>query len=54
MSKGEKCVLKIQAEGAYGKAGQPQAKIPPNANLSFEVNIIIIIYLLKLTYLFLG
>ncbi|XP_075048268.1 peptidyl-prolyl cis-trans isomerase FKBP3 [Mixophyes fleayi] len=40
MSKGEKAKLEIQSEWAYGKKGQPDAKIPPNAKLIFEVELV--------------
>ncbi|XP_043930203.1 peptidyl-prolyl cis-trans isomerase FKBP3 [Protopterus annectens] len=40
MSKGEKARLEIESEWAYGKKGQPDAKIPPNANLIFEVELV--------------
>ncbi|CAD7687157.1 unnamed protein product [Nyctereutes procyonoides] len=39
MSKGEKARLEIEPEWAYGKKGQPDAKIPPNAKLIFEVEL---------------
>ncbi|XP_029454329.1 peptidyl-prolyl cis-trans isomerase FKBP3 [Rhinatrema bivittatum] len=40
MSKGEKARLEIESEWAYGKKGQPDAKIPPNAKLIFEVELV--------------
>ncbi|XP_078515802.1 peptidyl-prolyl cis-trans isomerase FKBP3 [Lissotriton helveticus] len=40
MSKGEKAYLEIESEWAYGKKGQPDAKIPPNAKLIFEVELV--------------
>uniref|UniRef100_A0A2K6KDN8 peptidylprolyl isomerase n=1 Tax=Rhinopithecus bieti TaxID=61621 RepID=A0A2K6KDN8_RHIBE len=40
MSKGEKAQLEIELEWAYGKKGQPDAKIPPNAKLIFEVELV--------------
>ncbi|XP_007434202.1 peptidyl-prolyl cis-trans isomerase FKBP3 isoform X1 [Python bivittatus] len=40
MSKGEKANLEIEPEWAYGKKGQPDAKIPPNAKLFFEVELV--------------
>ncbi|XP_061468635.1 peptidyl-prolyl cis-trans isomerase FKBP3 isoform X1 [Rhineura floridana] len=40
MSKGEKVLLEIEPEWAYGKKGQPDAKIPPNAKLLFEVELV--------------
>ncbi|KAM8921640.1 peptidyl-prolyl cis-trans isomerase FKBP3 [Pelodytes ibericus] len=40
MSKGEKAKLEIQSEWAYGKKGMPDAKIPPNAKLIFEVELV--------------
>ncbi|XP_033016556.1 peptidyl-prolyl cis-trans isomerase FKBP3-like [Lacerta agilis] len=40
MSKGEKGHLEIEPEWAYGKKGQPDAKIPPNAKLFFEVELV--------------
>ncbi|XP_033013388.1 peptidyl-prolyl cis-trans isomerase FKBP3 [Lacerta agilis] len=40
MSKGEKAHLEIEPEWAYGKKGQPDAKIPPNAKLFFEVELV--------------
>ncbi|NP_001128507.1 FKBP prolyl isomerase 3 L homeolog [Xenopus laevis] len=40
MSKGEKAKLEIEAEWAYGKKGLPDAKIPPNAKLFFEVELV--------------
>ncbi|KAG9481174.1 peptidyl-prolyl cis-trans isomerase FKBP3 [Eleutherodactylus coqui] len=40
MTKGEKAKLEIQPEWAYGKKGQPDAKIPANAKLIFEVELV--------------
>ncbi|XP_028934560.1 peptidyl-prolyl cis-trans isomerase FKBP3 [Ornithorhynchus anatinus] len=40
MSKGEKAHLEIEPEWAYGKKGQPDAKIPPNAKLIFDVELV--------------
>ncbi|XP_053553652.1 peptidyl-prolyl cis-trans isomerase FKBP3 [Bombina bombina] len=40
MSKGEKAKLEIEPEWAYGKKGQPDAKIPPNTKLIFEVELV--------------
>ncbi|XP_070604847.1 peptidyl-prolyl cis-trans isomerase FKBP3 [Erythrolamprus reginae] len=40
MSKGEKANLEIESEWAYGKKGQPDAKIPPNAKLFFEIELV--------------
>ncbi|XP_064317275.1 peptidyl-prolyl cis-trans isomerase FKBP3 [Phalacrocorax carbo] len=40
MSKGEKAQLEIEPEWAYGKKGQPDGKIPPNAKLFFEVELV--------------
>ncbi|CAD7691230.1 unnamed protein product [Nyctereutes procyonoides] len=40
MSKGEKARLEIEPEWAYGKKGQPDAKIPPNGKLIFEVELV--------------
>ncbi|XP_077319682.1 peptidyl-prolyl cis-trans isomerase FKBP3 [Lithobates pipiens] len=40
MSKGEKAQLEIESEWAYGRRGQPDAKIPPNAKLFFEVELV--------------
>ena len=40
MSKGEKARLEIEPEWAYGKKGQPDAKIPPNTKLIFEVELL--------------
>ncbi|KAM9293957.1 peptidyl-prolyl cis-trans isomerase FKBP3 [Gastrophryne carolinensis] len=40
MSKGEKAKLEIQSEWGYGKKGNPDAKIPPNAKLIFEVELV--------------
>ncbi|XP_068110257.1 peptidyl-prolyl cis-trans isomerase FKBP3 [Hyperolius riggenbachi] len=40
MTKGEKAKLEIESEWAYGKKGQPDAKIPPNAKLIFEVELV--------------
>merc|ERR1712168_1284296 len=39
MSVGEKCELKIESDWAYGKQGKPP-KIPKNANLNFEVELV--------------
>ncbi|XP_075900814.1 peptidyl-prolyl cis-trans isomerase FKBP3 isoform X2 [Nelusetta ayraudi] len=40
MSKGEKAKLEIEPEWAYGKKGVPDSKIPPNAKLIFEVELV--------------
>eukprot|EP01098_Paradermamoeba_levis_P004346 TRINITY_DN186_c0_g1_i1.p1 TRINITY_DN186_c0_g1~~TRINITY_DN186_c0_g1_i1.p1 ORF type:complete len:234 (-),score=109.56 TRINITY_DN186_c0_g1_i1:26-685(-) len=40
MTKGEKATLTIQSEWAYGKKGLPEAKIPPNATLIFDVELV--------------
>lgn len=40
MSKGEKAQLEMEREWVYGKKGQPDAKIPPNAKLIFEVKLL--------------
>jgi len=40
ISKGEKAKIIIPAEHGYGKKGKPEAKIPPNANLTFEVEVV--------------
>ncbi|CAM9830926.1 peptidyl-prolyl cis-trans isomerase FKBP3 isoform X1 [Lampetra fluviatilis] len=40
MSKGEKVRLEIEPEWAYGRKGMPDAKIPPNAKLIFEVELV--------------
>eukprot|EP00742_Colponemidia_sp_Colp-10_P002805 GILJ01002999.1.p1 GENE.GILJ01002999.1~~GILJ01002999.1.p1 ORF type:complete len:233 (-),score=46.36 GILJ01002999.1:28-690(-) len=42
MSVGEKARITIESEWAYGKKGMPEAKIPPNANLVFEVELVAI------------
>ncbi|XP_022091326.1 peptidyl-prolyl cis-trans isomerase FKBP3-like [Acanthaster planci] len=40
MSLNEKAELTIQPDWAYGKKGKPESKIPPNATLIFEVELI--------------
>lgn len=40
MSVGEKAELKIEPEWAYGKKGKPEAGIPPNSTLIFEVELV--------------
>ncbi|XP_042636929.1 LOW QUALITY PROTEIN: peptidyl-prolyl cis-trans isomerase FKBP3-like [Orycteropus afer afer] len=40
MSKGKKAQLEIEPEWAHGKKDQPDAKIPPNATLIFEVELV--------------
>ncbi|KAJ1918761.1 FK506-binding protein 2B [Mycoemilia scoparia] len=40
MGLGEKAVLTIEPEWAYGKKGVPAAGIPPNAKLIFDVELI--------------
>ncbi|XP_060773779.1 peptidyl-prolyl cis-trans isomerase FKBP3 isoform X1 [Neoarius graeffei] len=40
MSKGETAHLEIEPEWAYGKKGLPDSKIPPNAKLIFEVELV--------------
>ncbi|XP_077408192.1 peptidyl-prolyl cis-trans isomerase FKBP3 [Vanacampus margaritifer] len=40
MSKGETARLEIESEWAYGRKGLPDSKIPPNANLIFEVELV--------------
>ncbi|GAA6097929.1 peptidyl-prolyl cis-trans isomerase FKBP3 [Tachysurus ichikawai] len=42
MSKGETARLEIEPEWAYGKKGLPDSKIPPNAKLIFEVELVAI------------
>ncbi|KAJ3193505.1 FK506-binding protein 2B [Irineochytrium annulatum] len=39
MSRGEKAILTIEPEWAYGKKGKPEGRIPPNATLIFEVHL---------------
>jgi FK506-binding protein 3 len=39
MSVGEKALLIIEPDWAYGKKGKPEAKIPPDAVLAFEVEL---------------
>ena len=43
MKVGERAVLTIQPDYGYGSAGVPQARIPPNAVLIFEVELIEIV-----------
>ncbi|XP_051954015.1 peptidyl-prolyl cis-trans isomerase FKBP3 [Xyrauchen texanus] len=40
MSKGETARLEIESDWAYGKKGLPDSKIPPNAKLIFEVELV--------------
>ncbi|XP_038583232.1 peptidyl-prolyl cis-trans isomerase FKBP3 isoform X2 [Micropterus salmoides] len=40
MSKGETARFEIEPEWAYGKKGLPDSKIPPNAKLIFEVELV--------------
>ncbi|XP_037101194.1 peptidyl-prolyl cis-trans isomerase FKBP3 [Syngnathus acus] len=40
MSRGETARLEIEPEWAYGKKGRPDSKIPPNAKLIFEVELV--------------
>jgi FK506-binding protein 3 len=40
MSVGEKAEIIIEPEWAYGKKGKPEANIPPNATLKFEVELV--------------
>ncbi|KAG5277320.1 hypothetical protein AALO_G00116170 [Alosa alosa] len=40
MSKGETAKLEIEPEWAYGRKGVPDNKIPPNAKLIFEVELV--------------
>jgi len=40
MSKGETARLEIEPEWAYGRKGVPDSKIPPNAKLIFEVELV--------------
>ncbi|KAI8819112.1 peptidyl-prolyl cis-trans isomerase FKBP3 [Fimicolochytrium jonesii] len=40
MYKGEKARLIIESEWAYGKKGTPDGKIPPNTDLTFEVELV--------------
>uniref|UniRef100_H2ZED4 peptidylprolyl isomerase n=1 Tax=Ciona savignyi TaxID=51511 RepID=H2ZED4_CIOSA len=40
MSVGEKAQITIEPEWAYGKSGKPEGKIPPNATLIFEVELL--------------
>lgn len=40
MSKGEQAKVEIEPEWAYGKKGLPDSKIPPNAKLIFEIELV--------------
>ncbi|XP_076821295.1 peptidyl-prolyl cis-trans isomerase FKBP3-like [Clavelina lepadiformis] len=40
MSVGEKAEIVIEPEWAYGRHGKPEAKIPSNATLTFEVDLL--------------
>ncbi|KAK5853159.1 hypothetical protein PBY51_006974 [Eleginops maclovinus] len=40
MSKGETSRLEIEPEWAYGRKGLPDSKIPPNAKLIFEIELV--------------
>ncbi|XP_037606990.1 peptidyl-prolyl cis-trans isomerase FKBP3 [Sebastes umbrosus] len=40
MSKGETARVEIEPEWAYGRKGLPDSKIPPNAKLIFEVELV--------------
>lgn len=40
MSKGEQAKVEIEPEWAYGKKGLPDAKVPPNAKLIFEIELV--------------
>uniref|UniRef100_A0A667ZNR7 peptidylprolyl isomerase n=2 Tax=Myripristis murdjan TaxID=586833 RepID=A0A667ZNR7_9TELE len=40
MSKGETARVEIEPEWAYGRKGLPESKIPPNAKLIFEVELV--------------
>ncbi|XP_028295458.1 peptidyl-prolyl cis-trans isomerase FKBP3 [Gouania willdenowi] len=40
MSKGETARIEIEPEWAYGKKGLPDSKVPPNAKLIFEVELV--------------
>lgn len=42
MSVGEKCEVVIEPEWAYGRYGKPEAKIPSNATLHFEIELVAI------------
>lgn len=42
MSKGETARLEIESDWAYGRKGLPDSKIPPNAKLIFEVELVAI------------
>ncbi|KAK7151332.1 hypothetical protein R3I93_012310 [Phoxinus phoxinus] len=42
MSKGETARLEIESDWAYGRKGVPDSKIPPNAKLIFEVELVAI------------
>ncbi|KAL2082143.1 hypothetical protein ACEWY4_021961 [Coilia grayii] len=42
MSRGETARLEIEPEWAYGRKGLPDSKIPPNAKLIFEVELVAI------------
>ncbi|KAI9100000.1 Fkbp3 protein [Phlyctochytrium arcticum] len=39
MHKGEKARVVIESEWAYGKKGSPDGKIPPNTDLTFEIEL---------------
>ncbi|CAL1585872.1 unnamed protein product [Knipowitschia caucasica] len=40
MSKGEQARVEIEPEWAYGRKGVPDSKIPPNAKLIFEIELV--------------
>jgi len=40
MKKGEKCLLKIKPEAAWGAEGSHEKNIPPNAEVHFEIELV--------------
>lgn len=40
MAKGERAIFSVKSDYAYGAAGNPELNIPPNTDLTFEIELV--------------